>query len=162
MNYSLKLFGLSLILVSAWIVGKGYSLYTKRRLSEMESFALLLDHIEKEITLFLSTPRKLLSDYLSPPIEAFLEEARSGGDLGEAFRKARSKLSLSEKFAQLLDRFFSEFGKSYRDGELKKIEICKKELLSELKTEEESSPGRIKLAYTLLFAAALSLVIMLL
>ena len=74
----------------------------------------------------------------------------------------KQKFFLSEEVKTKLSDFFSGFGKNYREGELKRISLFEKELYELYRREETETPKRIKLAYTLLFAAALSIVIILL
>lgn len=162
MNYSLRLLGLALLLVSAWLVGAGYAAYCKRRLRVISAFVSLISHIEKRVTLFLSTQSDLLSGYENSDISEFVEQARFGKGLYEAFLAVSGKLPISEEIKKSLSDFFSDFGKSYKDRELKRISMFLDELTEEQKLEEEKTPARIKLAYTLLFAAAGSLVIILL
>ena len=162
MNYSMKLFGLSLILVSAWLLGRAYSFYCKKRLLQLRDFVALIAHIKKKVTLYLSTQSELLSGFVGESIAEFTDLFGSLGNIFEAFGKVRSKLCLSEKTKDTLSEFFEGFGKSYREGELERAELFLREMTEELKNEEESTPKKIKLAYTLLFASALSLVIILL
>ena len=162
MSYSIKLFGLALILVSAWLAGVGYSSYRKRRLSEIKGFVQLITYIEKRVTLFLSTQRQMLVGYEDESISSFIGEVTAGKTFFDAFSSVKGKMWLSEEMKEKLSDFFFEFGKSYRDSELKRIEMFKKEIIEIQNREEEETPGKIKLLYTLLFALALSVVIILL
>ena len=162
MNYSIKMFGLALILLSAWLVGLMYSRYCKKRLLQTEGFALLLSHIEKRVSLFLCTQKDLVSGYDNESIADFVREAESGESLFSAFCAVKQKFFLSEEVKTKLSDFFSGFGKNYREGELKRISLFEKELYELYRREETETPKRIKLAYTLLFATALSIVIILL
>jgi stage III sporulation protein AB len=162
MNYTLKIFGLSLLLIAAWLLGRAYSSYCKKRLLELSDFLSLISHIKKKVSLYLSTQSELMMGFSGESIRAFTDSFNSVGSFSEAFETTKKKTALSEKTKTTLSEFFSGFGKSYREGELERIDIYLSELSEELKTEEEDTPRRVKLAYTLLFAAALSAVIILL
>ena len=153
---------LSCILIASWLVGRGYAAYCKRRIAEEERFLSLLLHIEKGITLFLKTPREIADSFSGEEISDLLERVRSGESLGEAFLGVRRRLALSSRMSDRLSEYFSELGTGYREVELKRLALFIGEVREDLAVEEERTPVRIRLAYTLLFAAALSVVIMLL
>ncbi len=160
---SLKLFGFILLLLFALLLGRAYSAYAKRRTLECESFLLLIGHIREGISLFLSTPAELFSSYEDELLmsSGFLTAVREGEEVSSAFEHSKGSLALSEEVKKRLSLFFSEFGKSYKDGELKRCELFEEELRRAAELEREREPERIKLGYTLLFSAALALIIFL-
>ncbi len=81
--------------------------------------------------------------------------------MSDAFLEARRSLAVSEDTKKRLAIFFSDFGKSYKDGEIKRCEMFCEELEKTLSFEREEEPKRIKLGYTLLFASALAVIILL-
>ena len=162
MNYTLRLFLCALIPLVALIVGRSYAVYCKKRLSELEALAALLSQMEKGITVSLSTPRELFSSLKLPELYDFTERVRSGESLYDAASRVMPRLVISEDTKEKALEYFSEFGESYRDGELKRLELFRRELIADKRDEEERAETRIRLCYTLLFAAALSVVIMLL
>ena len=162
MSYLAKLFGLALLLLAAWLVGAGYSFYCKKRLKQTEQFLSLILHVRKRIEIFMATQKNLLCGYESDALSRFVMAATEKGSLYEAFKEVRGGLCVSEELKGRLSEFFSEFGKNYREAEMKRTELFCAELREELKKEEERTPVRIKIAYTLLFAAAGSLLIILL
>ena len=162
MSFFTKLFGLTLLLLAAWLIGAGYSSYCKKRLKQTEDFLSLVMHVRKRIEVFMATQKKLLCGYESDSLSRFVAAAIEKGSLSEAFEEVRGGLSVSEELKGRLSEFFSEFGKNYRDSEIKRTELFCNELREEVKREEERTPVRIKIAYTLLFAAAGSLLIILL
>ncbi len=163
MRETVKIIGFVLLLAAAFLIGRAYSAYCKRRTLETESFYALLVHISEQITLFLSTPKSFLSEYTDGQLEnsGFLAFVREGGSMADAFEKSRAKLALSEETEKKLSSFFSEFGRSYKDGELKRCELFCRELSNILAFEREEEGRRIRLGYTLLFSSALAVIILL-
>ena len=162
MSATLKLFGLSLLLFAAYLVGAGYSSYCKKRLSQLEAFVLLITHINKEITLFLSTQGNILSGFENSTIDEFIEKVGEIGNLYDAFCAVCGNFCLSENMKEKLKAYFFDFGSNYREGELMRTKLFLSEVSEDLKREEQTAPNRIRLAYTLIFALSLSIVIILL
>ena len=163
MRETLKLFGFSFLLLLALLIGKAYSGYCKKRVRSLESLSLLLLRLEEGVSLFLSTPSSFFQDYEDEYLTevGFLELVRSGENMANAFRKTARRMALDRQTEERLSLFFSDYGKSYKDGELRRISIFQRELEEVLKRETEEERGRVKLAYTLLFSAALGIIILL-
>ncbi len=160
---SLKLFGFALLLLSAVLAGRAYSSYCKRRTKEIESFLSFITHIKEKIMLFLSTPSSFAESYSDENLEnsGFLPSLRDGEGLKAAFSKCSAKLAVGEEAKKRLTAFFADFGKNYKDTEIKRCELFCEELEKTLAAEREEEPKRIKLCYTLLFSAALAIIILL-
>ncbi len=158
-----KLFGFALLALCALLFGRAYSSYCKRRTALLASFLSLITHLGDEISLFLSTPKSVFMAYKDEQLEncGFLPAVRAGESLKSAFEKCEKSLAVGEEAKVRLRVFFSEFGKSYKDGEVKRCEIFCNELSQMLKSEREEEPKRIKLSYTLLFALVLAIIILL-
>ena len=87
----------------------------------------MICHIEKRVTLFLSTQRELLIGFENRDISDFISHVEEGKTLSSAFDSVKGRLALSEESKSMLGDFFSDFGKSYRTQELLRIEMFVKE-----------------------------------
>lgn len=152
--------GAILIVAAAIILGREYSKYIARQKKEMRAFSDLILHIKGEVSRFLTPTAALLSGYECPVLESsgFASAFAAHSDLSRALEE--SDIVLPRSFHALLSEFFADFGKDYREGELARIlhysELLEREeerLISELDSSE-------KLAKTLLVAAALAIIIL--
>jgi hypothetical protein len=145
------------------LIGRAYSGYCRRRIRSVESLSLLLLRLEEEVSLFLSTPSGFFQNYEDEHLSeiGFLDSVRSGESMADAFRRSAGRMALDKQTESRMALFFSDYGKSYREGELRRIEIFQKELDQVHKRETEEERGRVRLAYTLLFSAALGIIILL-
>ena len=81
--------------------------------------------------------------------------------MSAAFETIKGRLSLSGETLERLSGFFSDFGRSYRDGEIERTKYFRDELERTWIAEREAEEKRVKLVYTLLLALSLSIVILL-
>ena len=163
MREAIRLFCFSLILLFAFLFGRAYSSYCKRRVDTLESLCRMLSDLEEGISVSLTTPADFFSDYREELLESsgFLSGVRSGEGMAEAFSHSGLPATLGEESTKRLSRFFTEFGGSYREGELRRIEIFRAELTEAYKEEREKLSDRIKLVYTLLVSGSRGLIILL-
>ena len=163
MNYTLKLFGAALVMLFSLVIGRSYREYCGRRVEECEGFLSLLNHIIAEISQFLSTPKDFFESFECEALRrvGFLSEIEEGRDMSAAFETIKGRLSLSGETLERLSGFFSDFGRSYRDGEIERTKYFRDELERTWIAEREAEEKRVKLVYTLLLALSLSIVILL-
>jgi len=126
----------------------------------MRAFSDLILHIKGEVSRFLTPTASLLSGYECPVLESsgFSASFAEHSDLLRALEE--SDIVMPHAFRTLLAEFFADFGKDYREGELARIshysELIEREeerLISELDKSD-------KLTKTLLVAAALAIIIL--
>ena len=153
--------GALLLMSGAYLVGREYSEYVKRRIGETEGIILLAEHIRSMIDKFLSFGEELYSDFHNSALDrsGFLAELRSGipdADLN----KLVDKLSVSVEVREVIIELFLGLGQDYREGELKRIEMLKEKLVSLHKKESLELEKSLKLTRALLLGGALVAVIL--
>ena len=158
-----RLGGILLITLSAYLVSRGYSAFLDRRESETEGFFDLLLHIERELGLSLSSGRELWRGFENEALckSGLLPLLKEGVELPSAFAECRKRLMVSAECEKILLRFFSDFGRDYKDGELKRIAMAKEELsklLCEEKTENKKNK-RVVGAIAFGFAASAAILL---
>ena len=154
--------GAVLILVAVLFAGREYSKFVNRRLDHLRGFYSLLEYIESSISKYLSFGRGLWVGFSCDSLEecGFLELLRDGSDPYEAFLQTKSKLSLSSDQCELLEEFFSGFGREYQDGEIKRVSDYRKRLGRILEDQEQTLDNNVKVVRALLLGAGMSLVIL--
>ena len=162
MSIYLKWAGAGIILLCALFVGKDYSAYIKKRLSEYRGFTELILHIEGMISRFLTPQDSLWQNFSSDALEkcGFLSALRSGKGLSEAFDASKPSLSLSDELKDRLSGFFHGFGGEYLDGEISRTSDFRSELEDGLKVEESELEKSLKITNALLLAGAVGIVIL--
>lgn len=152
-----------LIMLSAILLGREYSAYADRQVREREGFIALLLHIEREIGRSLSYGLGLWRGFSDPSLErcGFLPLLREGCSPEDAFFKCSPKLALSGEIKEKLQSFFSDFGKGYKDGEIKGIERLRGELESDLNALRPELEKNKRVINALLLGGAASAAIML-
>jgi hypothetical protein len=163
MKETLRLFGFAALILCALLVGRAYSAYLKRRINTLESLSAMLSELKEGVALFLSTPENFFKDYEDKLLwsSGFLPSVRAGENMADAFLRSDLGAALDERTKKRLLRFFSDFGRTDRNREVERIDAVRSELEDRLKAEREEEPSRVKLAYTLLFAASIGAVILL-
>ena len=151
-----------MILLCALFVGREYTAYIKKRLSEYRGFASLIAHIEGMISRFLTPQDSLWQSFSDEVLEkcGFLAALREGGSLSDAFEACRASLSLSDGVKSRLSSFFSGFGAEYMDGELSRSSDFRSELEDGLKKEESELEKSLKITNALLLAGSVGIVIL--
>ncbi len=152
-----KLLGACVLLVSSILIGRIYESYCERRLLELSEILRMLAHIRSKISSFLCPQSLLLSDFESEVLEesGFLRAVGEGKTLADAYKASR--LLISKKDGRALEAYFAELGKSYKDEELSRLDRVYRELDESFKCESERVPKDVKVAKTLLTAAALGI-----
>lgn len=163
MNWYLRIMGASLVLLSAIILGRGYSAYSERAIAEYDGFLELLIYMKGKISCFLLPPSEIFKDFECEALErcGLLMKIRCGVQISDAFSESSHRLAIPPEAKRVLGGFFASFGSEYRDGEIARIE----QTVSEIKRQRDDAcellTKKTKLAHTLLFAGALGLVIFL-
>ena len=152
-----------LIMLSAILLGREYSAYADRQVREQAGFIALLLHIERRIGHSLSYGSDLWRGFSDPDLEkcGFLPLLSEGFSPRDAFAKSSRKLALSGEIKEMLLVFFSDFGKGYKDGEIKGIERLREELESDLNAIRPELEKNKKVINALLLGGAASAAIML-
>lgn len=163
MSFYLRVFGSVLVVLAALILGKEYSAYVNKRCSESDGFLLFLLHIKGEVSRFLTPPdgfaRSFENDALSRT--GFLTSLAEGVGLKDAFELAKKKLSLCSDAQKCLFEFFSDFGKDYKDGELKRCESYTERFESIIREDKCTLEKNVRVVRSILCAVALGIVILL-
>lgn len=164
MSWYFRVLGSSLILLAAIMLGRGYSSYAERAIDEYDGFISLFLHMKGRISCFLLPPSEIFRDFECDALErcGLLPKLRYGIAFSEALSESLPKLAISKETKRVILGFSDSFGSEYRDGEIAKIE----QAIAEIKTHRDKAAellsSKIKLAGTLLAAAALGIVIFLL
>lgn len=149
-------------MLSALFVGREYSAYIKKRLSEYRGFTMLISHIEGMICRFLTPQDGLWQNFSHEALHkcGFLPALREGKGLSAAFDACRESLSLSEDIKDKISAFFADFGGDYMDGEISRASDFCAELEAGLKKEEAELEKSRKITNALLIAGAVGIAIL--
>ncbi len=161
MSGILKIFGIGLILFSAFVFSSEYEKKIKRKERLSEGFLSLIEHIRRQIDCYLTPPSELIGDFTSEALSAlgFLDLAKKEG-VASAYMSLKEKLPLCDEVKSELTSLFSSFGKEYKEGTVKALNMAVSSLKELVAKEKEQNAKDIKVARTLAVAAALGTVIM--
>ena len=153
--------GALLVMLSAYLIGREYSLRIKKRLAETEGFCLLIAHIEGVIDKFMSYGDELYSGFTNGALSecGFLDRLKGGASISELV-PAIDCLSVSQKVKDILKELFTKLGGDYRDLELKRIGELKGRINELYKCESEELNKSLKITRALLLGGGLVIVIL--
>ena len=154
--------GAALMLIFALFCGREYSAYAERRSGEGRAVLSLLAHIEKMIDSYLSPHGELFLGFNDEWLEGcgFLAALRSGEGLASAFSSSQEKMLLSEGVKKRLSDYFSDFGKGYKEAELKRLRDCRADIEKMLLSEGDELKKSVKVARALLLGGAVGIAIL--
>lgn len=149
-------------LLSAYLISSGYSSYASARLSEYTAYLKLFTHVEWALTTRAATVKAWCLGFTEPTLEklGLLPLLREGAAVKDAYKRAEMRSRMSQRGKELLGEYFSEYGRGYLDGELKKLRTARGALEDILKTEGEELTRSVRTLRALLFALALGGVIL--
>lgn len=164
MSEYLRWGGGALILICALFSGREYTRYTEKRTEELCGFVAFLNHIKREIAMYLRPMSGMTFGFKNESLEAlgFIAEAEKQGNLGKAFAECKERTSLGKESRDMLSECFSGFGQGYKEQELSRIERYIDRLGKILEYEREALPKNAKMVSTLLLCGALGIFILLL
>ena len=162
MNYFIKIIGSVFLLAAMLVLIKEYESFLKKRLEICRGFAELLSHIRRKIDGYLTPAMQLTEEFECEVLTrvGYIEKARDGG-ISSAYFELEKSLSLDSAVQACLSAFFSDFGKDYKEGTVKSLDMSiatLRECMKKISAENERS---LKLARTLGIAAVLGLIILL-
>lgn len=162
MSVYLRLGGAAIITLLAVFVGREYSAFADRRLSQLRGFLDLVSHFEREISKFLASGDGLWRGFCNDALTecGFLSALAERGSLSEAFRDCEDSLSLSGEQISMLGGFFGGFGGDYRDGELRRIAAFRAELEALIDRESDSLSKSVSVTKALLLGGGLAMAVM--
>ena len=151
-------------MLCALLIGRGYTRYINKRISEGDGFIAFLNHAKEEIAMFLSPPARLCRGFFDESLDeiGFIDAIRSCGNLGDAFLQCAPRLSVGKEARDLLSECFRSFGQGYKEQEVARIERYSRGLEEILERERRDLPQNARMVSTLLLAGAAGIFIMLL
>lgn len=160
----MKYIGAALLLFGALAVSKLYASYVNARLREHIEYLAFLKHVRSKISCYLLPISDAAEDFHSDVLvrNGFLKSLREGVSVKEAYERTRECSFLSAEFDRLLLELFSNFGEGYIDAEMKNMDYTIERLSKECERQRAECQSKIKLTGTLVFAAALSFIILML
>ena len=158
-----KYLGIGAMAITALWIGRGYSAYADRRLGEMGGISALILHMESRLGRTLDYGAELYRGFDDEFLEkcGFLPLLREGRPLYDAFSEVRSSMILPNDVADLVEKFFSSFGKGYKDQELERLRRARAELDKKITTLREESDKNKRVVNALLFGITASCAILL-
>lgn len=163
MTWIFKLFGAAIALFAAGVVSGRYAEHLTYRLELTRGFAELLSHIKNKITVSLAPPSELVRGFCSEVLSrcGFLSAAEEVGSPKDAYFSVEKTLPLPPEARRTLEGYFAVFGLSYKDELIRATEAAESALRSEVARLEGELPREKKLSRTVIFAAALGAIILL-
>ena len=149
-------------MIAALFFCREYSLYAERRILQYKGFLSLLSHAEGMISRFLAKGEELWRGFSDSALEecGFLSDLREGRGLKEAFSSCENRLCLPRSVKDELSAFFSDFGRSYKEGQLSSLSAFRSSLEERLKAEEADLEKSVKVTKALILGGAMSVVIL--
>lgn len=162
MSIYLRWGGAALVMIAALFASREYSAYAQRRISQYKGFVALISHAEGMIAKFLAKGEELWRGFTDNALEecGFISSLREGKSLSESFSSCEDRLCLPRGVREELRGFFSEFGKSYKDGQLSSLSLFRAKLETKLNEEEAGLEKSLKVTRALIIGGALSVVIL--
>ena len=157
-----KYAGLALIAVAAILTARRYDAYTRRRLAVTESFLRLLRHVRGRIFTFLEPLPRAVRSFSDEMLESvgFLGAVREGACLSDAFSAVAERCSLGAVARELIGSTFASLGRGTREETVAFTDSRISELTELLEQEREELARSVKLTRTLMYAAALGIIIL--
>ena len=149
-----------LLLLSAYLLWKGYDSYLKKRSGEYEDLVRLLEHMAQQLECRLSEGAAMLSGFCSDRLSE-LGFFQGEGGVGERFHRIAKRLTVNTKTRERLERFFSEFGTGYLGTERERIDRELRGLREERDRVVSECEKDTHLCRALLLLGALGLIIFL-
>lgn len=118
----MKLFGLSLLLLSALLISREYTRYVRKHIAECEGFISFIKHMRIEMRCSLRTPREIGQRFSDEAIASFLLALEQEGSLYSAYNASRRSFSLSDDERVALEELFSSVGQCYADDGVRLID----------------------------------------
>lgn len=158
----LKLIGVCAMAAGTLLVCRELADKRKKRLFLCEEFYRFVSHIRLQISCFLRPVSELAEGFRSDILSeiGFLPSIAEQGIFG-AFESVCERISLSEEEKRILGGLFSSLGTGYMENEIKQIDAYSAELYRLLENERADLPKRSRLVNTLLTAASLGIIILL-
>ncbi len=160
MSFYLTALGSALLLLVAFLVGKGYAGYADEREREYEGFISLLEHLKEQLECYLKGGAAMLEGFFSDRLSA-LGFFEGEGDAPSRFERIKKRLTLDIDSRKLLERFFSALGSGYREVESERIDRTLDALRKKYNTYACEKEKNVKLVRVLLLAGAMGLIIFL-
>lgn len=162
MSYVIKLIGSVLLLFAALVGVREYEKKLKARLLACRGFAEMLYHVRRKIDGYLTPPSQLLDGFECEALSelGYLDKAREVG-MSRAYFELESSLPIDGVMRTALFGFFSDFGKDYKDGTVRLIDEALKGLCDHADRLCAENERSLKLVRTLVSAAALGTIILL-
>lgn len=158
----MKYFGIAVFIFGVGVFVKSYISYLKKKQAECEAFLSLVCYMKIQIGCFMRSPKELISGFRCDALEkaGFLTEVENCSDMGEAYRKIRDRLSLSDKESVLLDGLFSSLGEVYYEESVRLLDTAQGELEVIVKSEREAAIKNTRLLSALSTTAALAVIML--
>ena len=154
--------GLALVALAAYFLGRSYEERENARVRALDGFVGLVRHIRTAVATYLEPiPRAVLS-FADEELEriGLLPLLRDGGVLSEAYASVSGRLSLGADAQRLLSGLFERLGRGSRDETVRDMECTLEELSKIAERERAELEKNVRLAKTMLYAAALGIIIL--
>ena len=160
MSYYVAAAGSGLILLFAYLVGRGYAAYAGRRYDQYEGLVALIEHMKGQLECYLAGGEAMLDGFRSDTLSevGFFD---GEGDAAMRFERVKDFLTVDADTKDRLSRFFASFGSGYRQAESERLIDILSFLVRQRDAYRVEKEKSVKLVRSLLVAAALGLIILL-
>ncbi|MBO5316369.1 MAG: hypothetical protein J6B48_08075 [Clostridia bacterium] len=161
MSEIIKALGIGLILLSAFLFSSEYEKKIKHSERLSEGFLSLTEHIRRQINCYLTPPSELIRNFSNDALFeiGFIDLAEKEG-LGAAYKSLKDDMPLCEAVKKELTSLFKSLEREYKDGAVRALDSAAASLKECLAKEREENKKDLKVARTLVTAAALGVVIL--
>ncbi len=153
----MKIAGLFIIFISCSCAGIVKSFEYAKSCDELYSFLLLLKHIKREITLYLTLQSEIFNSFENKTLEkkGLLKELRlqkitdDKSVLFHALKSEEKNLTISKEAKRVLFEFSEDFGQNSSKEQIEKCNIAIGALEELYKKEKEDADARVKISRSL-------------
>ena len=152
-----------LVLFTARTLTAEYKKFTEKRLAVLDGFISLLAFIKNELSCRARTSAEWAGEFASASLNeiGFTDELVRTGSLHSAFLHVNEGgTALGDESRKLLGSYFSSFGKSYREEEIKEASRVHEELLRIVSREKNDIQRSLRATHVLTYATAVGLIIL--
>ncbi len=151
----IKLFGSLMLAITGVVLAVSVCRFEQKKLKVLDGFIALLFYIKGQVDCY-NLP---LCDILSSSSEKFEILGRCEKNIDGML--ARNRIYLGEESYRLLERFFDEFGSTYREEQLKRTDYYIEALSEERRILFDDLPARTRVGGALCICSVIGILIIL-
>lgn len=154
---------LALLPFAALMIGRGYTAFADKRITEYEEYIDLFALIRGRVGSFMSPIPEVICESECRVLReiGFMDALREGSSLSEAYIEVMPRSYASASVKRIMSSFFQGFGHSYLEETVRQIDSAREEVREVIDKEKVELEKSVKLVRSLLMLSAVGLIILL-